>query len=158
MAMVINETMELGPVLYRTMEDFDLPDHQNQVHHASELTGESGLLLAFLGSVWHTASVRRILWLQHQSARFHEVGVPAAIVVQETPAMISGYYASSPMPIDCLLLADSAGTVHRLYNMVHHAGLLLLDRHLVLRHKWLMPGDRVWPRIQEIEKGIREMR
>lgn len=158
MAMVINETFELGPVLYRTMDDFTLQDQMAAAHHAHDLMGRNGLLLGFIGSVWDTSSVRRILWLQHYSERFSEMGAPAAVVVREQPSTLAGFYASSPMPVQCLLLADVGGTVHRLYNMMHHAGLLLLDNQLVLRQKWLMPGDRVWPRLQEIEKAVRELR
>jgi hypothetical protein len=38
--------------------------------------------------------------------------------------------------------------------MDRHPGLLLIDHHHILRDKWLMPDERVWPKLEEITRSV----
>jgi hypothetical protein len=51
-------------------------------------------------------------------------------------------------------LADIDGAVHQLYSMDRHPGLLLIDHNHILRDKWLMPDERVWPKLEEITRSV----
>jgi alkyl hydroperoxide reductase subunit AhpC len=118
--------------------------------------GSNGLLLGFLVDVWLSASVRRIIWLQRHTYSFLRAGVQVAVVVCDQPHTLYGYSISSPSELPFPLLADVNTQVHRLYNMVNHPGLVLLDSQQTIRHKWLMPDERVWPKIQEMQEVLQE--
>jgi alkyl hydroperoxide reductase subunit AhpC len=64
--------------------------------------------------------------------------------------MLYGFYVSSATPPAFPLLADVDGGVHRLFNMARYPGMVVIDPQGIVRHKWLMPDDRVWPRVQEM--------
>jgi alkyl hydroperoxide reductase subunit AhpC len=61
---------------------------------------------------------------------------------------------SSPLPIPFPLLADVDAEVHQVYNMDQHPGLVLLDRKRLVRAKWLVPDERVWPKMQDLISAI----
>jgi len=144
------ETAELGPQLNTPMMAFSLPDHANHCISLEHLMGKAGVLLGFIGDIWHPISVRRILWLQRHLSKFAEHGTPVALVVRDYPHTLDAFHTSSPLPVPFQLLADTDGGVHMHYQMDRHPGLLLIDRDLMLRQKWLMPDDRVWPKIHEL--------
>lgn len=146
--------LEQGPTLFTIMPDFRLPDCHSKAHELGTLMGKTGLLLAFIGDIWHPTSVRRVMWLQHHTPKFATLGTPVAIIVRDEAKMLYGFQTSSPLPIPFPLLADTQGDVHEDYAMVGLTGLLLLDRQHRLRAKWIIPEDRVWVKLPELVAEI----
>jgi peroxiredoxin len=144
------QTMELGPHLTTTAPDFQAPDHTRQTHSLSDLMGKRGLLLCFVGDIWQPASMRRIIWLQRHAQTFIQRGVNVALLIRDDVYTVYGFYVSSPSLPTFPLLADKDGKVHGLFNMAHNPGLVLLDHTRVIREKWLMPDERVWPKIVDL--------
>lgn len=151
---MLYETAELGPVVNMRAPDFALLDHKRQLYMLDDLMGASGVVLGFIGDIWQPASVRRILWLQRHVNKFAVMGTPVALLVRDYPHVLNGFHSSSPLPVPFPLLADSDGQVHRTFAMDRNPGMLLIDRQHVLRKKWLMPNDQVWPRMQELVQAI----
>lgn len=150
-------TVEIGPRLDTAAPEFACSDHAQVRRHVDELMGEHGLLLGFIGDIWHPASIRRILWLQRHAQTFLHGGINVALLIRDQPYMLYGFYVSSPTPVAFPLLADVRGDVHRLFNMESHPGMVLLDRFRFVRHKWLMPDERVWPKIHELLEMIEQL-
>ncbi len=148
------ETAELGPMLNNVVANFRLLDHKKSYYSLDDLTGQTGVLLGFIGDIWQPASVRRILWLQRHVHKFALMGTPTALLVRDYPHTLYGFHSSSPLPVPFPLLADSDGEIHKLYQMDKYPGLLLIDHMHILREKWLMPDDRVWPKLHEITNAI----
>lgn len=148
------ETTELGPIRNNVVANFNLLDHKNKKHNLNDLMGSTGLLLGFIGDIWQPTSVRRILWLQRHVHKFATLGAPVAVLVRDNPHTLYGFHTSSPLPVPFPLLADPDGSVHLRYQMDRHPGLLLIDRNQVLREKWLVPDDRVWPKFQELAHAV----
>lgn len=148
------ETAELGPILGTRAPGFALLDHKRQLHMLDDLMGTAGVALGFIGDIWQPTSVRRILWLQRHVNKFAVMGAPVALLVRDHPHTLSGFHSSSPLPVPFPLLADPDGRIHHAYAMDRNPGMLLIDRLHVLRQKWLMPDDRVWPRIQELAQAM----
>ncbi len=155
--MMMMETMELGPLISQQVADFRLTDGNKNVHALNDLMGTNGLLIGFIGNIWHVTSVRRILWLQHHLHKFALMGTPVTLLIQEHVSTIYGFQMSSPLPVPFPMLADEDGSVHTQYQMERHPGLLLIDRNRILRHKWLMSPDRVWPKQAEIAAAIHDL-
>lgn len=151
------DTLELGPVLNTTAPEFTLSDHTQQPHILSDLMGQNGLLLGFIGDIWQPASVRRILWLQRHVHKFSLMGTPVALMVRDYAHTLYGFQMSSPLPVPFPLLADVDGGVHELYRMARHPGLLLIDYKGIIRAKWLMPDDNVWPRVPELVQAVQQL-
>lgn len=143
-------TQEIGPHLNTIAPEFQVGDHNQMQRRLDDLMGPNGLVLGFLVDIWLSASVRRIIWLQRHANTFIRAGFNVGLVICDQPHMLYGYYISSPTPLEFPLLADVKGEVHRLYNMAHHPGLVLLDTQRVIRHKWLMPDERVWPKVYDM--------
>lgn len=143
-------TIELGPRLNELAPSFSLYNHENRMSHLDELSGPRGLLLGFTGDIWQPASVRRILWFQRHHSRFMRLGVNVALLICDKPHMLYGFYMSSVTPLGFPLLADVDRIVHKQFSMERYAGLTLLDNDLVIRDKWLVPDERVWPKEQEL--------
>ena len=152
--MLAYETVELGPSLNRMMPNFQLRDHSGQCTSLDQIIGTDGVLLGFVGDIWQPTSVRRILWLQRHALKFALMGTPVALVICDHPHTLNGFCASSPLPIPFPLLADPDGSVHHEFRMSHHPGLLLLDNTYILRRKWPVPDDRVWPKLSELVQAI----
>lgn len=144
------QTMELGPHLTAIAPDFRVPDHTKRPHDLGDLMGERGLLLGFVGDIWQPASMRRILWLQRHAQTFIQRGMNVALLIHDDVYTVYGFYVSSPTTPDFPLLADKDAKVHALFNMARNPGLVILDSTRVIRHKWLMPDERVWPKISEL--------
>jgi len=155
--MIAYETTELGPVIGSQIQNFALPDHNNERQSILDLVGGTGILLGFIGDIWQPTSVRRILWLQRHLHKFALMGTPIALLVHDEPHTLYGFHSSSPLPVPFPLLADRDGSVHRSHAMDRHPGLLLLDHHLIVREKWLVPDDRVWPKINELMGAIESL-
>ncbi len=155
--MVMYETIELGPILGSRAVDFTLPDHTQTPHSLSDLMGRNGLMLGFIGDIWQAASVRRILWLQRHVAKFSQIGTPIALLVRDHAHTLYGFRMSSPLPVPFPLLADVDGKVHRAYRMDRHPGLVLIDRNGILRYKWLMPEDNIWPKMPELVEAAQTL-
>lgn len=151
------ETMELGPIVNSNVPTFSLLDHREKARSLDELMGMKGIMLGFIGDIWKPASVRRILWLQRHVQKFALMGAPVALVIQDFPYILDGFQASSPLPVPFPLLSDPDGSIHKAYRMDRHPGLLLVDRNHLLREKWLMPDDRVWPKIHELADSIQSL-
>jgi len=143
-------TIELGPRLNSLAPDFSLLNHEHRESSLSRLMGKKGILLGFTGDIWQPASVRRILWLQRQNSRFVRHGVNTALLICDKPHMLYGFYMSSVMPLEFPLLADDERTIHAKFSMERHAGLILIDSKTIIRDKWLVPDERVWPNAQEL--------
>jgi peroxiredoxin len=144
------QTFELGPNLNMAAPSFVLRDHAGCPRHLDELMGSRGLILGFIGDIWQSASIRRIIWLQRHAHTLLRTGYNVALLICDQPNMVYGFYVSSPTPPEFPLLADVDRKVHCLYNMEAYPGMVLLDHNRVIRHKWLMPDERVWPKIQEL--------
>jgi peroxiredoxin len=151
------ETLELGPRIDSIAPDFMLKDHENHPRELTSLIGKKGLLLGFIGDIWMPTSVRRIFWLQRHAPRFALAGAPVALLVRDDPHTLYGFRMSSPLPVPFPLLADGNGEMHQRYNMERHPGLVLLDSNLLIQAKWLMPDERVWPKMQELLTKINYM-
>jgi peroxiredoxin len=143
-------TVEMGPRLNTPALGFALYNHENRISHLDELVGPRGLLLGFTGDIWQPASVRRILWFQRHYPRFLRLGVDVSLLICDKPHMLYGFYMSSVIPVGFPLLADVDRAVHRQFSMERYSGLVLLDRDGVIRDKWLVPDERVWPKEQEL--------
>lgn len=143
-------TIQMGPSLDTPAPDFSLFNHENRKIHLKELAGTRGLLLGFTGDIWQPASVRRILWFQRHYPRFVRLGIEVALLICDKPHMLYGFYMSSVTPVGFPLLADVDRLVHKQFSMERYSGLVLLDRDLVIRDKWLVPDERVWPKEQEL--------
>jgi peroxiredoxin len=148
------QTTELGPILDLQAPNFTVLDHAQYEQQMSSLIGRNGLILGFIGDIWQSASIRRIIWLQRHATNFIRTGHNVALLIRDQPHMLFGFYVSSPTPPQFPLLADIDGSIHRLFNMTRYPGMVLIDRQHVVRHKWLMPDERVWPKIQEISEVL----
>jgi len=155
--MIAYETVELGPSIGSMIDNFILPDHNNELKAISDLVGGSGLLLGFIGDIWQPTSVRRILWLQRHLHKFALMGTPIVLLVHDEPHTLYGFHSSSPLPVPFPLLADRDGSVHAQYTMDRHPGLLLLSPDLLVHEKWLVPDDRVWPKINELMQAVEHL-
>lgn len=148
------QTFELGPSLDLTAPDFTVLDHAQRPRHMSEMIGRNGLLLGFIGDIWQSANIRRIIWLQRHAHSFIRTGHSVALLIRDQPHMLYGFYVSSPTPPEFPLLSDVDGDIHNLFNMTRYPGMVLIDTQHIVRHKWLMPDERVWPKIQEITQVL----
>lgn len=147
-------TIQMGPTLNISAPRFSLYNHEKRMSHLKELAGERGLLLGFTGDIWQPASVRRILWFQRHYPHFVREGVEVALLICDKPHMLYGFYMSSITPVGFPLLADVDRAVHKQFSMERYSGLVLLDRDLVIRDKWLVPDERVWPKEQELTQSF----
>lgn len=144
------QTYELGPHIGLTAPNFAARDHAGCTYRMNDLMGREGLILGFIGDIWFASNIRRIIWLQKHAHTFIRMGYNVALVISDQPHMLYGFYMSSPTPPEFPLLADMDGRVHRQFNMEAHPGMVLIDRDHIIQHKWLLPDERVWPKIQEI--------
>jgi peroxiredoxin len=145
---------ELGPDINLAAPGFSVLNHAQHSLQLDDLVGRNGLILGFIGDIWQSASIRRIIWLQRHAHSFIRTGHNVALLIRDQPHMLYGFYVSSPTPPEFPLLADVDGSIHRLFNMTRYPGMVLVDREQVVRHKWLMPDERVWPKIQEITEVL----
>lgn len=143
-------TLELGPPVGYDAPDFSLVNHENNEVTLSEILGERGILLGFTGDIWQPASVRRILWLQRHYTQFSRQGIEVALLICDKPHMLFGFSMGSIRPLQFSLLADVDRLVHDAYRMTRYAGLVLVDSQCVIRDKWIVPDERVWPRAPEL--------
>lgn len=149
------ETHELGPRINMPMPDFRLLNGERREQSTKDVMGEFGLLLGFTGDIWMPSTVRRILWLQRHARRVQAMGVNVAVIVRDQPHTLHAFTLSSPVAMEFPMLADPEGMTHALFNMDHNAGMLLISNRRVLADKWVMPDDRLWPRVQELIEGAR---
>jgi peroxiredoxin len=147
-------TLEMGLPLWAHAPDFALYDHKGHVVEYSSLMGERGLILGFTGDIWEPASVRRILWLQRHQQQFQKQGVNLGLLVCDKPYKLNGFSMSSLVPLEFPLLSDADRNVHAQYNMEPFAGLILIDHQWSIREKWIMPDERVWPKIGDLLSTI----
>jgi peroxiredoxin len=152
--MALAQTMEMGPHLQTIAPNFKLLNHENEEIILNQLIGDQGLLLGFTGDIWEPASVRRILWLQRHYMQFCKKGVQSALLICDEPHMLRGFSMSSVIPLEFPLLADTDYKVHHQYCMTRYAGLILIDAGGVMRDKWIVPDERVWPRPADLLKAI----
>ncbi len=150
-------TVVFGPLLNTAAPAFTVLDHEHQRRSLDDLMGTAGLLLGFISDMWMPASVRRILWMQRHAGSFLRVNINPALVICDQPHTVSGYRASSQVPLEFPLLADIDSAVHQRFNMEALSGLVLLDSHRVIRRKWLVPDERVWPNINELLDAAKAM-
>jgi len=150
-------TLVFGPLLETAAPDFTVLDHEHQRCSLDDLIGTKGLVLGFIGDVWMPASVRRILWLQRHAGSFLRADINLALVICDQPHTLYGFRVSSPLPLEFPLLADVDYAIHRLYNMDELSGLVMLDARRVVRRKWLVPDERVWPQINELLDAARSL-
>jgi peroxiredoxin len=150
-------TLSMGPPLETYAPEFALRNHNNEPTQLGDLIGPRGLLLGFSGDTWDPASVRRILWLQRYHAPFEKQGVNLALVLCDQPHKLHGYSMSAVVPLTFPLLADENRDIHVLYNMERYAGLVLVDANWLLRDKWIVPDERVWPRIGDLLTSIEQL-
>ena len=143
-------TLQMGPQLMTPAPDFSAFNHDNQVLTLEDLMGERGLVLGFTDDIWEPASVRRVMWFQRHFTQFCGLNIQLALLICNEPHVLNGFALSSAVPLDFPLLSDIDLTVHRQYNMESHAGLLVIDSAYVIRDKWIMPEERVWPKAPEL--------
>jgi peroxiredoxin len=147
-------TMELGPRIGSVAPAFSAANHTGQVCASETLMGERGLILGFIGDIWQQASVQRIFWLERHSHTFMKAGFQVALLICDEPHMLYGFYVSSATPPQFPLLADVDREIHQTFNMTMHPGMVLLDKQHLIREKWLMPDDRVWPKINDMMETL----
>jgi peroxiredoxin len=135
--------------------DFKVQDHASKTQTLTNMMGENGVILGFIGEIWNPVNIQRIIWLQKHAHSIHRSGYKLALVTRDQPQMLYGYYVSCLTPPPFPLLTDVAGDVHSLFDMAGRSGMVVLDRMRVARHKWEMPADRIWPRLTDIT-GILE--
>lgn len=150
-----SETLELGPRINTLMPEFRLLNGERREQTLKDVMGEHGLLLGFIGDIWMPSTVRRILWLQRHARRVQMLGVNVAVIVRDQPHTLHAFNLSSPMPMEFPMLADPEGSTHTAFGMGVNAGMLLISTKRILRDKWVMPDDRLWPRVQELLEGSR---
>jgi alkyl hydroperoxide reductase subunit AhpC len=151
-------TLELGPLINTPAPGFAARNHGHQKVSLDEVMGDKGLLLGFISDIWLPASVRRILWLQRHAGTFMRVDVNLALVICDQPQTLYGFRVSSPLPLEFPLLADVDHAVHRLYNMDELSGLVMVNANGIIRHKWLVPDERVWPNVNELLDAAKLLR
>jgi peroxiredoxin len=150
-------TFELGPFLNVPAPAFMVRDHESRKHILDDLMGKNGLLLGFIGDIWLPASVRRILWLQRHASTFMRMEINLALLICDKPHTLYGFQVSSPVPLEFPLLSDVDREVHERFNMTQISGLVMLDGQQVVRHKWLVPDERVWPHINELLQAAQSL-
>ena len=143
-------TLQMGPQLMTTAPDFSAFNHDNRLLSLGDLMGAHGLVLGFTSDIWEPASVRRVMWFQRHFTQFSRLDIQLALLICNESHVLNGFALSSAVPLDFPLLSDSDQAVHRQYNMEGHAGLLVLDNACVIRDKWIMPEERVWPKAPEL--------
>jgi peroxiredoxin len=154
---MVYQFVEHGPIVNSTVPEFQLPNHNNTVVPFNDLIGKNGAIFGFIGDIWQPTSVRRILWLQRNVGKFALMGTPVSLLIRDHPHTLFGFYSSSPLPVPFPLLADTDGRVHQIYNMERQAGLLLVDRQRIVREKWLMPAEYVWPKFTDLMQAIQRL-
>ena len=147
---MVATTLEMGPAVGLDAPDFSLINHENHQVTLHDIMGARGVLLGFTGDIWQPASVRRILWLQRQHNHFAHLGVEIALLICDKPQMLFGYSMGSVRPLQFPLLADADRHIHEAYRMTRYAGLVLVDSNYIIRDKWIVPDERVWPRAAEL--------
>ncbi len=150
----MQQTFELGPRLDVVGPDFSLYDHAECLQSLDGLMGQRGLVLGFIGDIWQSASIRRIIWLERHAHSIIRTGYNVALLICDHPQTLYGFYVSSPTPPVFPLLSDVDRKVHQLYNMGMYPGMVLLDHQRQVRYKWLLPDERVWPKIQELQEVL----
>jgi peroxiredoxin len=148
---------EIGPALGTALPNFRLADADLRPLSLDHLMGGSGLVLAMITDVWQPTSVRRIVWLRRHISKFALMGTPVALMACNDAGSLYGFQMSSSTPVMFPLLADTDGAVRRAYGMGRSAGLLLIDNDHVLRAKWLVNDDHVWPKMGEITQAIESL-
>jgi alkyl hydroperoxide reductase subunit AhpC len=143
-------TMEFGPQLDQPAPEFTAQDHMRRPYHLNDLIGERGLVLGFIGDVWQQVSIQRIFWLDRHAHTFIKDGIKVALLIRDEPHMVYGFHASSSTQVEFPLLADARGDIHSRFNMSAHPGLVLIDGSGIVRQKWLVPDDRIWPKIGDM--------
>lgn len=137
--------------------EFSVRDHAGKTQTLSNMMGTNGLVLGFLGEIWSPINIQRIIWLQKHAHSIHRAGYKLALVTRDQPHVLYGYYVSSLTPPPFPLLADESGEVHTQFEMFGRAGMIALDRAKLARHKWEVPADRIWPRINDITSILEAM-
>lgn len=130
--------------------DFNVPDQYDRLQTLASVMRGSGLLLGFAAGIWQPASVRRLLWLQKHAHRLTSTGLNVALVVCDRQSTLYGFHMSSPVSVNFPLLADANGAVHARYGMADQPGMVLVDPNGVLRQRWMMSIDRVWPAVNDL--------
>lgn len=150
------ETAEIGPVVGGSAPDFTLLDQDRHSRTLQAMLGDKGLLIGFINDIWKPASIRRILFLQRHVHKFTALGINLALIIVDQQHTLYSFYMSSPMTVGMPMLADADGDVHEKYN-VHHPALVMIDADGIVRAKWLMPDERVWPRVQDLLSTVRSI-
>lgn len=140
--------------LNRPVPEFTLTDYGRNSYSLQTMSGVNGLLLAFIGDIWKPVSVHRILGLHGVAGRLAAQGWRTALVVRGQPQTLQNFLLASPMQVQFPLLADTDGEVHSAYGHANSAGLFLIDRGGMLRYKWRMTGEAVWPDTGEIVRAV----
>jgi peroxiredoxin len=151
------QPMTRGPQLNKAVPAFQLPDHQHNVHDFAGLIGRNGALLGFAGDIWQPMSMRRIVALQRHACTFDMMGVNIVLVMRDSPHTLNDFRSSSPLPLPFPLLADTDGYIHLMYGMDHEPGLLLVDRSRVLRRRWLVTENAMWPSVNELVHAAQQL-
>jgi peroxiredoxin len=150
-------TVEIGPTLMSLAPHFELPDHKKQLQTVETLSGPNGLILGFTRDIWLPASVRRILWLVHNARSFSRMGYGVGLIICNPAHSLAGFQMTSAPEGDFVLLADAEKQAYRSYGMLIYSGLVLIDSHQLVREKWLIPEERVWPKPQEVFAAIQNI-
>ncbi len=154
---MVYQFVEYGPIVNSVVPEFQLPNHASTPIKFSDLIGKNGAILGFIGDIWQPTSVRRILWLQRNVNKFALMGTPVSLLIRDHPHTLFGFHSSSPLPVPFPMLADTDGSVHQIYNMERQAGLILIDRKRIVREKWLMSPEYVWPKFTDLMTAIQRL-
>ena len=120
--------------------------------------GPEGMLLGFIGDIWRPISINRILTMQKEASKLAARGLSVAIVIRGRVNTLTNFIINTPVPVTLPLLADPDGMVQATYRTHMSPGLLLLDRRRVMRFRWLLTDELLWPMMDDVLKAASSLR
>lgn len=142
----------------KALPAFSLSDHNRVRRSLDTLMGPNGMLLGFIGDIWRPISINRILTMQKEASKLAAHGLSVAIVIRGRVNTLTNFIINTPVPVTLPLLADPDGMVQATYRTHMAPGLLLLDRRRVMRFRWLLTDELLWPMMDDVLKAASSLR
>ncbi|MBK8137809.1 MAG: redoxin domain-containing protein [Chloroflexi bacterium] len=142
----------------KALPAFSLSDHNRVRRSLDTLMGPEGMLLGFIGDIWRPISINRILTMQKEASKLAARGLSVAIVIRGRVNTLTNFIINTPVPVTLPLLADPDGMVQATYRTHMSPGLLLLDRRRVMRFRWLLTDELLWPMMDDVLKAASSLR
>lgn len=128
---------EYGLPLGEKLPTFSAYDDEERTHTLQDLMGENGLILSFVYGTWCATCVQTLYSLARYAPQLKKEGFNLAAVLIDEPQDIHTFKISSPLPIQFPLLADKDQHIHQLYKADSSKIFMVVDRHLILRQKFI---------------------